>query len=128
MNELDPTVYKSIKYLLDNQIDDLGIDFSYILNIFGETQIVELTKDGKSIQVNETNKKEYIKALCIAKMTSEIEHQTLAFIQGLEEVVPREALDLLTENDLGIHLAGMPTLDCIDKIMSIFSYLIYIFQ
>lgn len=36
MNELDQSMYKSIKYLMETQIEDLGIDFSYILNFFGE--------------------------------------------------------------------------------------------
>ncbi len=66
--------------MMENQIEDLGIDFSYILNLFGENRTIELIKEGKTISVSENNKKEYIKALCIAKMTNEIEHQAIAFI------------------------------------------------
>ena len=48
-------------------------------------------------------------------MTSDIEEQALAFLQGLEEVVPKEALELLNEKELGLHLTGMPTVDCKER-------------
>jgi hypothetical protein len=45
-------------------------------------------------------------------MTRRVQLQTLAFIHGLEEIVPKEALIMLNEKELGLLLVGMPTLDC----------------
>ena len=37
----------------------------------------------------------------------------MSFIIGLEEIVPREALDLFSEQEIGLQMAGVPTIDSI---------------
>lgn len=42
--------------------------------------------------VNESNKKDYVKAVCMYKMTEQIRPQAKAFMEGLEEVVSYDIL------------------------------------
>ncbi len=56
----------------DSDIENLYLNFSYFRNLFGTIHEVELIKDGKTIDVNAENKKEYVKALAQMKMTYEI--------------------------------------------------------
>ncbi len=44
-------------------------------------------------------------------MTELIRDQAKAFMNGLEKVVPFETLKLFSYKELGIYLAGMPTVD-----------------
>lgn len=47
-------------------------------------------------------------------MTQLIEKQATAFIKGLEEIVPREALAMLSEKEIALHFAGTPFVDISD--------------
>jgi hypothetical protein len=49
-------------------------------------------ENGENIYVNESNKREYVKAVCKAKMTDLIRNQSKAFMQGLESVIPYSTL------------------------------------
>ena len=73
--------------------------------------MVELVENGNQIDVVENNKKEFVKAMAYAKMANEIAAQTEAVIQGISEVIPMEALAIIDEQDLGVRLAGVPSID-----------------
>lgn len=53
---------------------------------------MSLMENGENIYVNESNKREYVKAVCKAKMTDLIRNQSKAFMQGLESVIPYSTL------------------------------------
>ena len=53
--------------------------------------------------------------MAYAKMAKEIESQTEAMIQGISEIIPAEALSIINEKDLGVRLAGVPSIDGINK-------------
>lgn len=44
-------------------------------------------------------------------MTDSIKNQIIAFKQGINEVIPQNYLQYLTENELQMHFAGMPELN-----------------
>jgi|JI6StandDraft_1071083.scaffolds.fasta_scaffold19299_2 hypothetical protein len=100
-------------WILENEIDEsMEIVFSYTTCVLGETKVVPLCENGDNILVNQINKKEYVKALCKAKMTDQIREQSRAFMQGLESVIPYSILRNINYKELGIYLAGMPTINC----------------
>lgn len=49
----------------------------------GVTKQIELMKNGENVYMNDSNKKEYVKAICRTKMTDLIRPQSKAFMQGL---------------------------------------------
>lgn len=87
------------------------MSISYEIKEFDELKTIELVENGSKIAVNESNKKEFVKAMAYAKMAREIEKQTEALIEGIQELIPIHALSILTEKDLGLRLAGMPDID-----------------
>ena len=73
--------------------------------------MVELIENGSQVEVVDSNKKEFVKAMAYAKMAKEIDIQTEAMIEGITEIIPAEALPIINEKDLGLRLAGAPAID-----------------
>jgi len=84
---------------------------SYEKKEFEKLKTVDLIENGNQIDVVESNKKEFVKAMAYAKMAKEIEAQTEAMIQGITEIIPAEALSVINEKDLGVRLAGVPSIN-----------------
>jgi len=73
--------------------------------------VVELVPGGGEVMVHEINKKEYVKKLAYTKMTENIREQSLAFIEGVEKVIPIHALKLFNYREIGKYLAGVSVID-----------------
>ncbi len=48
---------KGLIHILNNNVGCLYLDFTYVVNQFGEEKVIELIPDGKNIEVTEENKK-----------------------------------------------------------------------
>ena len=70
-----------------------------------------MIENGREIQVTESNKKDYVKAFCLAKMNKEIRTQTHTLMKGILEIVPHDLISMLTESELGIVLSGITKID-----------------
>ena len=44
-------------------------------------------------------------------MSDSIQTPAIEFMKGIEDLIPRQALRLLSESELGLMLSGMPKLD-----------------
>jgi len=84
---------------------------SYQRKEFDTLKNIELKENGNQIDVVENNKKEFVKAMAYAKMGREIEKQTEALMFGISEIIPTNAFSLITEQDLGVRLAGVPSIN-----------------
>ena len=113
LQDLDADLSKNILWILEKNLDDepLEYDFSDVMQVFGETKIIELVENGQNIMLTEKNKKDFVISLCTAKMTKNISDQTRQFIKGIEDVIPADGFNLFTEQEFGLLLAGMPTVD-----------------
>lgn len=60
MEDQDIELYKNLKWIVENNVKDLELTFSYEDDQFGKIGIKELCKDGKNIPVTEDNKLEYV--------------------------------------------------------------------
>lgn len=97
LEDIDPELSRNLIWMLENNVDDLMYDFSYVDNILGELKTIELIENGVNVPVTDENKKEFVKRFCSAKMILNIEKQAKAFIRGLEQIIPREGLELFNE-------------------------------
>lgn len=70
--DYDPEYFKTLKWMLENDITVLDLNFSYENNHFGQITSKPLKPNGLEIPVTNENKHEYIKLLCYAKMANEI--------------------------------------------------------
>ena len=112
--ELDPNLSKSLKWTLENDITDAALTFTYETEILNQNVTKELIDGGFDVDVDESNKKEYVLKICEAMMTKEIEAQIGAFLKGFHAIIPRRFLSFLSPSDLGLIIAGTPTIDLED--------------
>lgn len=70
--DYDPDYFRTLKWILENDVNDLEMDFSYQHEVFGKKQIWELKQNGKNIAVTNENKAEYVRLISELKMTEEI--------------------------------------------------------
>ena len=115
---MDSDLAKNLAWILENDVADLCLDFSYETQILGHTVTKELVPDGFSVEVDDTNKKQYVVALCEALMTKEIENQLEAFLRGFRAVLPARFLAHLSPSDLGLLISGTPIIDLEDMKMN----------
>lgn len=122
----DPAFYKSLEFLLNNPIDDLGLDLSFSLEVeeFGVRSIRDLKPDGRKIDVTDANKEEYVKLVCQMKMTGSIRKQLDAFLTGFYEVIPKQLISMFNEQELELLISGLPDVD-IDDLANNTEYKMY---
>lgn len=117
MEDLDVDFYKSLKFLMDINLDDSDLHeyyFAYEEEEFGILKIKDLVPDGRTKRVNESNKMDYIKFLCAAKMTKNIQAQIEAFKVGFNEMVPANIVAIFDSKELELLISGLPTVDLED--------------
>lgn len=64
--------------------------------ILGENVNIELKENGSCIEVNESNKKEYVKAICAKRMTDDIQEYIIEIKKGIFDMIPKASFNLLT--------------------------------
>ena len=110
LNELqsyDPELYTNLKFLKTYKGDaaDLGLNFT-IVDSNDNNREIELIPHGKSIPVDNTNKFRYIYLMANYKLNETTKHQTQAFLNGLQKVVPMQYLQFFDEYELQMVLSG----------------------
>ena len=114
MEDIDPTYFKNLKWILENEIKDLDLTFSYELEKLGRLEIVDLVKGGRNVQVTEENKHDYVQKICYAKMALEIQEQIKHFLIGFYEIVPAGVVQVFDSMELELMLSGLPEIDSIN--------------
>ena len=71
---LDPLMYKNLVYLknYEGDVAELGLDFTVVNSDLGENQIVELKPGGSNIQVNASNRIEYIHLMANYRLNKQV--------------------------------------------------------
>lgn len=76
MESIDPEYFKSLDWMLENDITDvLDLTFSVDAEEFGETQVIDLKPGGRTIAVTEQNKQEYVRLVTEQRLTLSIQKQ-----------------------------------------------------
>lgn len=116
MESEDYSFYRSLVFLLENHIQDLGYELTFSTEIreFGVTETRDLRPNGQNIPVTEENKKEYVKLVCQMKMTGAIRKQLGAFMEGFYDIIPKRLISIFTEQELELLISGLPTIDIDD--------------
>ena len=83
METLDLDYYKSLLWMLENDITDLITEtFSVETDDFGVTDIVDLIENGRNIPVTEENKQEYVQLVVEYRLTGSVQTQLAKFLEG----------------------------------------------
>lgn len=112
---VDPDLHQSLNWILTNDIADvIDSTFSVEHDTFGAIRVHELKPGGKSIQVTEDNKKEYVKLYVTYRWCQGIEQQFLALQKGFHEVIPQHHLRPFDERELELVIGGIGKIDIED--------------
>lgn len=115
MEGVDAEFYRSLKWICDNDITDiLDLTFSAEDDKFGEIVEVELKPGGKDIEVTEDNKHEYVELISEWKISKRVEEQFKAFINGFNELIPQELVNVFDERELELLIGGLAEIDIED--------------
>jgi E3 ubiquitin-protein ligase HUWE1 len=98
----DPAIFKSLEFLLNNSIEDLGSELSFCVEVeeFGVRSTRQLKENGSKILVTDANKQEYVHLMCQMKMTGSIRQQLNAFLEGFYELIPKNLISIFNEQEL----------------------------
>lgn len=90
-----------------NDVTNLDTTFTITTQSYGHTWTTELKPNGSNIQINESNKKEYVQLFIKQRFIIPIEQQLLALQKGFSEIIPLDHLKAFNENEVELLLSGM---------------------
>jgi E3 ubiquitin-protein ligase HUWE1 len=83
MESLDPDYYKSLVWMLENDITDIITEtFSVDNDKFGVVETIDFIPNGRNIAVTEENKHEYVRLMVEWKLTGSVKEQLDVFLKG----------------------------------------------
>jgi E3 ubiquitin-protein ligase HUWE1 len=83
MESFDPDYYKSLCWMLENDITDIITEtFSVEDDEFGVTKVVDLIPNGREIPVTDENKQDYVRLVVEHKLLSSVKDQMEHFLKG----------------------------------------------
>lgn len=119
--ELQPSVAKSLKFLLDFEgspeefeTNFPSMSFDVIGEYFGEKVAYNLRPNGHDIQVTYDNRHEFVELYVKYILDTSIRKQFKAFFKGFNKVCDRTSLDLFEAKELELLVGGRTELDMND--------------
>ncbi|KAI9097596.1 hypothetical protein K1719_025367 [Acacia pycnantha] len=119
---IDPDYYKNLKWMLENDISDV-LDLTFSIDadeekliLYERTEVTdyELIPGGRNIKVTEENKHQYVDLVVEHRLTTAIRPQINAFLEGFNELVPRELISIFHDKELELLISGLPDIDLDD--------------
>jgi E3 ubiquitin-protein ligase HUWE1 len=116
MESVDLQFYKNLVILLENDIQQLGLDLTFSLDAseFGVNKVIELVANGQTIMVTNENKHEYVRLVCQEKMIGSIRQQINSFLEGFYTIIPKSLISIFNEQELELLISGLPDIDIED--------------
>ncbi|XP_065060296.1 E3 ubiquitin-protein ligase NEDD4-like isoform X2 [Rhopilema esculentum] len=111
MESVDSEYHNSLKWLQDNDPEDLDLRFQVEEEAFGKITSRELKRDGAEIKVTNDNKKEYIDLVIKWRFVDRINEQMDQFKEGFNEIIPHDLLRIFDERELEYLLCGLGEID-----------------
>ena len=83
IENIDLEYYKSLLWILGNDITNIiSESFAVEDDVFGESRVTELVPDGKTVEVTNENKGDYVRLLVEHRLTTSIKPQLEMFLAG----------------------------------------------
>ena len=110
--EIDPVKHQSLQWVLHNDITDVIYEtFAVVRDTFGEQKTIDLCPGGRSIEVVEGNKAEWVTLVVEWELGGCVREQLDSLILGFHELVPPSGLAGFDTTDLELLLRGPRTVD-----------------
>jgi len=112
---IDPQVYRSLQDIeACEDIEDLYLDFTTNIEVFGETQTIPLKPGGEEIDVTNYNRQEYMQLKMKHIMLDRTKSQLAHFLRGVYDVIPEIWLSIFDYRELELLLCGLPNINVQD--------------
>ncbi|KAJ5567262.1 hypothetical protein N7535_006568 [Penicillium sp. DV-2018c] len=112
METLDLDYYKSLLWMLENDITDIITEtFSIETDAFGEKQVIDLKPNGHEIPVTQENKEEYVQRVVEYRLVESVREQLDNFLKGFHEIIPPDLISIFNEQELELLISGLPEID-----------------
>lgn len=119
---VDPDYYKNLKWMLENDVSDIP-DLTFSMDadeekhiLYEKTEVTdyELKPGGRNIRVTEETKHEYVDLVAEHILTTAIRPQINSFLEGFNELVPRDLISIFNDKELELLISGLPEIDLDD--------------
>jgi len=115
MESFDPDYYKSLVWMLENDITDIITEtFSVEDDVFGATKVVDLIENGRNVPVTEENKQEYVRLIVEHRLIASVKEQMANFLKGFHDIIPADLISIFNEQELELLISGLPDIDVDD--------------
>lgn len=115
MESLDPEYYKSLIWMLENDITDVITEtFSVDNDKFGVVETIDFIENGRNVAVTQENKHEYVRLMVEWRLTGSVKEQLDEFLKGFHEIIPAELVAIFNEQELELLISGLPEIDVDD--------------
>eukprot|EP00750_Incisomonas_marina_P012102 INCI16565.1.p1 GENE.INCI16565.1~~INCI16565.1.p1 ORF type:complete len:763 (+),score=134.48 INCI16565.1:117-2405(+) len=114
---VDTEIARNLRTVLEidpEEVEHLGLDFTITEESFGEVRMVRLKPDGDSIEVDGSNRREYVQLMLKHLVLSNARDQLCSFLTGFYEVIPEYLLTAFDFQELELLLGGLPVIDVED--------------
>jgi E3 ubiquitin-protein ligase HUWE1 len=112
METLDLDYYKSLLWMLENDITDIITEtFAIETDAFGEKQVIDLIPNGHDIPVTQENKEEYVQRVVEYRLVESVREQLDNFLKGFHEIIPPDLISIFNEQELELLISGLPEID-----------------
>ncbi len=111
VEDFDNELYKNLKWCLENPVECLSLSFTETRDYFGQTIEQEIIPGGKNIDVTEENKHDYVQKMAYHKLYGSVKRQVDAFLEGFNDIIPKNLIQLFDNRELELLISGLPNID-----------------
>ncbi|EYC27306.1 hypothetical protein Y032_0009g642 [Ancylostoma ceylanicum] len=108
LSQLDPELYRNLTFVkkYDGDVSDLSLTFSIDEDFMGKINTVDLVPGGRTIQVTNENKIDYVHRMAHHRVFSQTKQQCRAFVAGAQSVLNPAWLFLFAPHELQFIISG----------------------
>jgi len=114
MESVDADFHRSIEWMMENDVESLGMTFSADEEEFGKITTYDLIENGRNIAVTNENKKEYAQLVSEFRVVARVKDQLQAFKDGLFEIIPKHLIEIFDPRELELLIGGITEIDVND--------------
>ncbi|ETN82124.1 HECT-domain protein [Necator americanus] len=108
LSQLDPELYRNLTFVkkYNGDVSDLSLTFSIDEDFMGKINTVDLIPGGRTIQVTNENKIDYVHRMAHHRVFSQTKQQCRAFVAGAQSVLNPAWLFLFAPHELQFIISG----------------------
>jgi len=111
LEDIDEALGKNMRWILENDVEGLFLTHTHEMEILGERIIFGLLENDPDKNLENENKKEYVKEVCEQRLGKLIKSQLEAFLKGFHTILPKHLISYLSPSELELVIAGSPKID-----------------